>query len=82
MKIETIINELCNSEISKYKAIEQLTKITDGLRKNNALTFTVTSVAFQCETNHGILHLELPYQYSKIEGKIKKGDKVDVIILP
>jgi len=82
MKIKEIIEKLCNHEISKQDAIEQLLIITDGLRKNNALEFTVEETAFTIENNHGILNLKLPYQYSKMEGRIKKGDKVDIVFLP
>ena len=81
MKIKEIIEKLCNHEISKNDAIEQLAIISDGLRKKNALEFTVDEVAFTIENNHGLLKLKLPYQYSKIEGRIKQGDKVDVVFL-
>ena len=82
MKIKEIIEKLCNHEISKNDAIEKLSIITDGLRKNNALEFIVETVAFSIENAHGILNLKLPYQYSKMEGRIKQGDKVDVVFLP
>ena len=78
MKIKEIIEKLCSHEISKKDAIEQISIITDGLRKNNALEFTVEEIGFTSEENHGYLKLKLPYQYSKIDGRIKKGDKVDV----
>jgi len=82
MKIKQIIEKLCNHEISKQDAIEKLLIITDGLRKNHALEFTVEETAFTIENDHGILKLKLPYQYYKIKGRIKKGDKVDVVFLP
>jgi hypothetical protein len=82
MKIKEIIEKLCSHEISKKDAIEQISIITDGLRKNNALEFTVEEIGFTSEENHGYLKLKLPYQYSKIDGRIKKGDKVDVVLLP
>lgn len=82
MKVKEIIEKLCNHEISKQDAIEQITIITDGLRKNNALEFTVEESGFTAENNHGYLKLKLPYQYSKMKGMIKQGDKVDVVFLP
>lgn len=82
MKVKEIIEKLCNHEISKQDAIEQISIITDGFRRNNALEFTVEESGFTVENNHGYLKLKLPYQYSKMEGRIKKGDKVDVVFLP
>lgn len=82
MKAQEIIEKLCSHEISKQDAIEQITIITDGLRRKNALEFTVEESGFTIENNHGYLKLKLPYQYSNMEGKIKKGDKVDVVFLP
>lgn len=82
MKIEEIIDKLCSHEISKHEAIEELTTITKGLRKNKALEFEVTYVAYTAENNHGILHLKLPYQYSKMGNRVKVGDSVDVVFLP
>lgn len=82
MKIKEIIEKLCSHEISKNDAIEQISIITDGLRKNNALEFIVEEIGFTSENNHGYLRLKLPYQYSKINGRIKKGEKVDVVLIP
>jgi hypothetical protein len=82
MKIKDIIEKLCNHEISKFEAINQIKNITDGLRKNDSLEFIVESFAFTVGDNHGILNLTIPYGYSKIEGKIKRGDKIDVLLLP
>ena len=82
MKVKEIIEKICNHEISKQDAIEQITIITDGLRRNNALEFTVEEIGSTSENNHGYLKLKLPYQYSKIDGIIKKGDKVDVVLIP
>ena len=81
-KVKDIIEQLCNHEISKQDAIDEIASITDGLRKNNALEFNVEEVCFSIEDNHGYLKLKLPYQYSKIEGRVKSGDKVDVVFLP
>ena len=78
MKVEEIINKVCNHEISKSEAIKVIKEITDSLRKQGAIEFNVESVAFGCETNDGYLHLRLPYSYNKIKDKVKKGDKVDV----
>ena len=82
MKVKEIIEKLCSHKISKQDAIEQIAVITDGLRKNNALEFNVEEVSFSVENNHGYLKLKLPYQYSKIENRVKSGDKVDVVFLP
>jgi hypothetical protein len=82
MRINEIIEALCAHEISKQDAIDQLTKITNGLRKNNALEFNVEEVSASIQDDHGYLKLKLPYQYSKMKGKLKKGDKVDVVFIP
>lgn len=82
MKLKEVIEKLCSHEISKQDAIEQISIITDGLRRNNALEFIVEESGFTAENNHGYLKLKLPYQYSKMEGRIKQGDKVDVVFLP
>lgn len=82
MKVKEIIEKLCSHEISKQDAIEQITIITDGLRRNSALEFTVEEIGSTSENNHGYLKLKLPYQYSKIENRVKSGDKVDVVFLP
>lgn len=82
MKVKEIIEKLCSHEISKQDAIEKITVITDGLRRNNALEFTVEEVGFISGDNHGYLKLKLPYQYSKMQNKVSKGDKVDVTFLP
>ena len=44
--------------------------------------FVVEESGFTSENNHGYLKLKLPYQYSKMENKVSKGDKVDVTFLP
>ena len=82
MKVKEIIEKLCSHEISKQDAIEQIAVITDGLRKNNALEFDVEDVSFSVQNEHAYLKLKLPYQYSKIENRVKSGDKVDVVFLP
>lgn len=82
MKVKEIIEKLCSHEISKQDAIEQITIITDGLRRNNALELTVEESGFTVENDHGYLKLKLPYQYSKMKDKVSKGDKVDVTFLP
>lgn len=82
MKVKEIIEKLCSHEISKQDAIEQITIITDGLRRNSSLEFTVEEIGSTSENNHGYLKLKLPYQYSKIENRVKSGDKVDVVFLP
>jgi hypothetical protein len=82
MKVKDIIEQLCSHEISKDKAIEQIISITDGLRKNDALEFNVEDYGCTVENDHGYLKLKLPYQYSKMDGRVRKGDKVDVVFLP
>lgn len=82
MKTELIIDKLLSHEISKRQALELIERNNDSLRSQGALRFQVEEVAFRTKTNDGILKLRLPYQYSKIENKIDKGDFVDVIILP
>ena len=82
MKVKEIIEKLCNHDISKTDAIEQIKVITDGLRKNESLEFVVEEYGFTSENNHGYLKVKLPYQYSKMENKVSCGDKVDVTFLP
>jgi len=82
MKINKIIDSLCNHEISKREAIAQLTEITNGLRKNSAIEFIVEEVSYSIENNHAFLKLKLPYRYDEIKDKVKRGDKLDVILLP
>ena len=81
MKINQIIEKLCNHEISKQKATQDILIIINGYRKKNALNFTVEKVYFSISKNYAILKIRLPYEYDKIEGKIKIGDKVDVRLL-
>lgn len=82
MKTKEIIEALLSHEISKHEALEKLNEITDGLRKKKPLEFIVESVGFTSVHNDGYLKIRLPFKYSEIQGKIKKGDYVDVTILP
>ena len=81
LKVKDIIEKLCKHEISKTDAIEQIHLITDGLRKNESFEFLVEESGFTSKNNHGYLKLKLPYQYSKMDNKVCKGDKVDVTFL-
>lgn len=80
MKVEEIITELLNHEISKSEAINMLQKHRDSFRNKNSLEFEVTSTAFTIDNNHGILELKIPYSFEKMKN-IKKGDKVDVMLI-
>jgi hypothetical protein len=82
MKIKEIIEKLCSHEISKNEAINLITEITDGFRKNNALEFIIEEYGTTTHSDSGYLKLILPYQYSKMKGKVKNGDKVDVVFIP
>lgn len=81
MKIEQIIEELCNHEISKKDAIDEIRSITDNLRRKGALEFKVEEVYGNGEYYHGYLKLVLPYKYENMK-HISAGDKVDVVLLP
>jgi hypothetical protein len=81
MKIETIIEDLVNHEISKYEAISKLKEITDGLRGKSSIEMTVESIAFTVGVNDGILKLRKNYGYEDIKG-IKEGDRVDITLIP
>lgn len=81
MKIEEIIDKLCNHEISKSDAIDEINIIVNKLRKDGAIEFIVDVVAYTVNDNTGYLKLKLPYQYSKIQDRVRAGDKVDVIFL-
>ena len=80
--ITEIIESLCSHEISKQEAINQLGLIVDGLRVKSALEFEIEEISFSVENNHGRLNLLIPYGYSKMPDKLKRGEKVDVIFLP
>ena len=82
MKLKEIIEKLCNHQITKMDAIEQIKVITNGLRRKESLEFVVDESGCTSENNHGYLKLKLPYQYSKMQNKVTKGDKVDVTFLP
>ena len=81
-KLETIIDNLLRHEISRNQALEDIRKITDGMRKKQAIECDVTEVAYTVDNKHGRIRLEIRYGYHKIEGKLKTGDKVDLLILP
>jgi len=81
MKIETIITDLLSHDINKSEAINKLKEITNGLRNKNSIEMEVESIAFSVENNHGFIKLKKPYGYSKIEGLINKGDKVDINLI-
>lgn len=40
----------------------------------------VTKVHFAAVSNDGFITIRFPYGYSKIEGKFKKGDRIDVVL--
>ena len=82
MKIIDIVENLCNHSISKDQAIEEIANIVNGFRKGKAIEFVVDEVGFTVEHNDGYLKLKIPFRNDKIEGKIKAGDKVDVVVLP
>lgn len=78
MRLNEIINSLCNHEISKDEAIEKISSIINSFKRREPMEFTVQDVKFSVQDNHGYLFLKIPYGYSKIEGKFKLGDAVDV----
>ena len=82
MKIQEIIDKLCSHEISKNDAVYLLSEMFNTVRLRTSIECDVTSVACTVENNHGIINLKIPYGYSKIENKLSKGDKVDLIIIP
>ena len=82
MKIETIIEDLLSHHINKSEAINRLKEITNGLRNKNSIEMEVESIGFSVGNNHGFINLKKPYGYSKIEGLINKGDKVDINLIP
>lgn len=78
-KVSEIIDALLKHEITREDAIK---KLTDRVRPKNAIECDVMEVAYSVEHNHGRVRLEIRYGYHKIEGKLKKGDKAGLIILP
>lgn len=81
-KIEDIINDLCFHKISKTEAVKLLKEINDGFRNKVSFEFQVEEIAFTSVDDHGLLKLKAPYGYSKIKDKFKKGDKVDLLLIP
>ena len=82
MKIEEIVTDLLSHNISKIEAIDRFETIIDSLRNRNGIEMEVESISFSVKDNHGFLELKKPYGYSKIDGLINKGDKVDIILIP
>lgn len=77
MRVPEIIDKLCNHEISKREALHELEKILN----NEALQFTVEEFSYTVGKQHATLKIVLPYQYYKVQDKIKKGDNVNVFLL-
>lgn len=48
--------------------------------EDNDIIGNITSVGFTTPSNHGVLKIELPYSYYKIE-KLSKGDKLKLLIV-
>ena len=80
-RIEMIVEKLLKHELSKYDAISALEKLLDEQRKIGAIEFEVSKVSFSVQDNHGIIEAMIPYGYSKIEKRIKKGSKIDVCLI-
>lgn len=78
MKIDEILEKLCNHEISKSDAKELIKNIIDNYKHKNYIEFTVESTSFNCHNFDGYLNLKMPYGFAKMENVFKKGDKVDV----
>jgi hypothetical protein len=58
------------------KMLKEYGETCEAVQCADALEFTVTGIAFTVNNDHGLLDLKLPYLYSKIEGRVKTGDKV------
>ena len=82
MKINKIIDMLCNHDISKKEAVKMITDKMDLLKDKSQIYFTVDGVGESVVNSHAHLNLVLWYGYPEIEGKFKKGDTVGVVMLP
>jgi viroplasmin and RNaseH domain-containing protein len=82
MKIEEIINNLLNHEITKDDAITQLQEIVDGFRQKQAIEYKIESHGFSVHDNDSVLQLRNKYGYSKVPKWANKATKVDVIFIP
>lgn len=80
-RIEIIVEKLSKHELSKVDAVNMLQALFDEQRKKEAVEFEVEEVSFSVENNHGFIKAKVPYGYSKIENKIKKGSKVDISVV-
>jgi len=80
MRIEEIIEKLCNHEITKNTAISELKNIANK-KQDEDLKFKVEGIAFTSDTDSGILNLRLPYQYSSMKGKFRLNDRVYVTLV-
>jgi|LakMenEpi03Aug12_release.lakeMendotaPanAssembly.Ray.scaffolds.fasta_scaffold3733717_1 hypothetical protein len=78
MKIDEILNKLCNHEISKQQAKELIKHITDSLRNKNCFEFTIEEISFNCHNFDGFLKIKMPYGFAKMDKKFKTGDLIDV----
>jgi hypothetical protein len=78
MRIAEIIDQLCSHQISKSDAIEKLRDIVEEQRCCAGFDYFVNEVG---ETVSEECYLKLySYSYTKNKSKIKKGDRVKVII--
>lgn len=51
-------------------------------RQKGALEFEVLEVAYTVDNSHARLKIEKRYGWPDIQGKIKKGDEIEVLIKP
>jgi hypothetical protein len=82
MNISEIIDRLCAHELTRDEAKEKIQEIVDQYRQKGALEFEIMEVGFTSCNNHARIRIEKRYSWKDIEGKLKKGDKVDLIIRP
>lgn len=82
MNISEIIDRLCAHELTRYEAKEKIQEIVDQYRQKVAIEFEVECISYSSHDDHASINLNKRYGYNEVKGKLKKGDKVDLIIRP
>lgn len=67
------------AELYHTKQLQLLGVSRSNKENEDPIIGTITEKAFTVQSNHGILKIEIPYSYYRIE-KWKKGDKVELVI--
>ena len=80
-KFKEVIDDLCNHKINKGQALEEIIDIFNK-SKTAGIEFVVEDIGCTTPSNHGYIKAEIRYGFQTIENKIKKGDRINVTIMP